>query len=228
MIEISVIVPVRNGARFIAASVDSILDQQGMNPGSLQVLVVDNGSSDNTVELVRERFSNRVELLEEPTPGPAAARNAGLARAQGQLIAFLDADDLWQPDKLQRQKAVLEADSSLAIVFCHGEEFSDPPGAYPCRPDPYPLLSPCGFLGRRQVYEQSGPLPCLRAGEFIAWFGWAKEIGFRSGLHPDVLVRRRIHSHNTTRDRRGRADYVEAMHWLLQKRRRRAENVRCP
>ena len=104
-------------------------------------------------------------------------------------------------------------------------QVSDPSGAYPCRSDPYPLRGASGFLGQRQVYEQSGPLPCLRTGEFIAWFGWAKEIGFRAGLHPDVLVRRRIHAHNTTRDTSGRADYVEAMHWLLQMRRQRAGNA---
>ena len=67
-------------------------------------------------------------------------------------------------------------------------------------------------------------MPDLRAGEFIAWFGWAKELGFRAALPSEVLVRRRVHANNTTRDRSGRADYVEAMHWLLQMRRQREGN----
>lgn len=224
MSEISVILPVRNGARFIDAAVASVLEQQGLRPGALQVLVIDNGSNDGTSDLVRQRFGSRVELLQESTPSPAAARNAGLARARGSLIAFLDADDLWQPDKLQRQQAVLAADPSLAIAFCQAEEFSDPPGGFPCRTEPYALFGASGFLGRRQVYDQCGPLPDLRAGEFIAWFGWAKELGFRAALPSEVLVRRRVHANNTTRDRSGRADYVEAMHWLLQMRRQREGN----
>jgi glycosyltransferase involved in cell wall biosynthesis len=224
MIEISVIIPVRNGVRFIVASIDSVLSQQGIAPGSLQVLVIDNGSSDGTSDLVKQRFGNRVDLHQEPTPGPAAARNAGLMRAAGQLIAFQDADDLWHPDKLQRQRAVLATDHSLAIAFCHAQDFSDPPGSYPFNPAPYALQSAPGFLGRRQVFDQCGPLPSLRAGEFIAWLGWAKELGVRSALLPEVLVQRRIHANNTTRDLSGRADYVEAMHWLLQMRRQRAGN----
>jgi glycosyltransferase involved in cell wall biosynthesis len=216
---VSVVIPVRDGAHLIEASVASVLAQEGVGP--LQVIVVDNGSTDGTDAVVRELFGEAVTLVEEPIPGPAAARNAGLARSHGEFLAFLDADDLWLPGKLAAQLAALNQDPSTAMVFCYGEEFSDPPGAFPVRPAPYAMMAPSGLLARRAVAERTGPLPLLRAGEFIAWYGWARELGFSTVVLPDILVRRRIHASNTTRDHGGRPDYAEAMHWLLQMRRQR-------
>lgn len=217
--KVSVIVPVLNGERFLAVALESVLVQPCQLPGlELELIVVDNGSKDGTVGLVEQAFGDRVLLLREPRRGIAHARNAGLARATAPLIAFLDADDLWRPDKLALQCRWLDAHPEQALVFCHGDEFSDPAGAYPCRPA-QPLLIPSALLARRAAFEAAGPFPPVACGEFIAWIGWTKTLALASGVLPQLLVQRRVHASNTTRAGGALNDYTAAMHWLLQRRR---------
>lgn len=223
---ISVIIPVFNGQRFIRDAIDSVLRQSGL-PAELTIetIVVDNGSDDGTAELVSERYGSWVELVREPRRGAALARNAGLARAGGTAVAFLDADDRWLPDKLTLQWAALAADPGLDLVFCHGQEFSDPPGAFPCR-NSGPLLTCSGLLAQRRAFAQAGPFPEVRSGEFIAWYGWARSFGLRSRVVPTTLALRRVHAHNSTRAGGSLDSYPEAMRWLLE--RRRQQEAGCP
>ena len=108
---VSVIVPVHNGARFLAAALDSVAAQ---DYGSMEIVVVDDGSSDNSAEIAA---SYRVRLLQQPNRGVAEARNAGVAESSGELLAFLDQDDLWLERKVSRQVAALEADPTLGFVL---------------------------------------------------------------------------------------------------------------
>lgn len=217
--KVSVIIPVFNGKRHIGDAIDSVLGQSGLPTElTIETIIVDNGSDDGTAELVRERYGSWVQLVREPRPGAALARNAGLARADGDAVAFLDADDRWLPDKLKEQCAALAADPDLELVFCHGQEFSDPPGAFPCRSSG-PLLTCSGLLVRRRAFAQAGPFPEVRSGEFIAWYGWARSLGLRSRVIPTTLALRRVHAHNSTRADGSLHSYPEAMRWLLERRR---------
>lgn len=96
---VSVIMPCFNAAPYIGAALRSVLSQPGAD---LDVVVVDDGSSDGSVDLVRATFP-QVRVLTQRNQGPARARNAGIAAAQGDWIAFLDADDIWLAGKLQAQ-----------------------------------------------------------------------------------------------------------------------------
>jgi glycosyltransferase involved in cell wall biosynthesis len=91
----SVIIPVRNGARFILEALDSVLAQLADDD---EIIVVDDASTDGTDRLLR-KLDQRVVILDGPRPGPSAARNTGLAKARGACIAFLDHDDLWPPGR---------------------------------------------------------------------------------------------------------------------------------
>src|ERR671919_44147 len=95
---ISVVVPVYNGEVYLRPALDSIF-RQTLLPA--QVLVIDDGSTDGSAEVAR-RCPN-VELLRQENLGAAAARNRGVEAARGELLAFLDADDLWTPEKLHCQ-----------------------------------------------------------------------------------------------------------------------------
>ncbi len=111
--EISVVIPVYNGASFVGRAIDSALDQ---TYPPREVLVVDDGSSDDTAKVV-SRFPAPVRLLRQANAGPAAARNHGAREVGGSWIGFLDADDAWLPDKLAAQ-AALTGDDAVGIVNC--------------------------------------------------------------------------------------------------------------
>src|SRR5690349_13432849 len=96
---ISVIVPVYNGSDFLSEAIDSIRQQMY---GSIEIIVVDDGSTDSTPQII-ESFANSIQSIRQDNAGPAAARNAGIRLAHGEVIGFLDADDLWPPDKLKIQ-----------------------------------------------------------------------------------------------------------------------------
>src|ERR687893_681850 len=96
---VSCIVPVFNGERYLQAALDSIFAQTYR---SLEVLVVDDGSTDNTAAIVGS-YGDRVRYLQQDNHGPSAARNRGIEAATCEFIAFLDADDLWHAEKLERQ-----------------------------------------------------------------------------------------------------------------------------
>lgn len=120
---VSVIMPAYNAVRHIAESVESVRAQTF---GEWELLVVDDGSTDDTRAVVR-RFAEedeRVRYVPRTNGGQAAARNTGLAAARGRLIAFLDADDLWLPHKLEAQLAVLE-EKGVDLVYTDGYIFSD-------------------------------------------------------------------------------------------------------
>jgi glycosyltransferase involved in cell wall biosynthesis len=220
---VSVVIPAYNAARFIGQAIESVFQQREAAANlDLDVIVVDNASTDATCDCVQRDFGSKVRLLREPKPGAACARNTGIAVATAPLIAFLDADDLWLPGKLAEQCAALNARPDVSLVFCHSAEFSDPPAAFPCNPESRPCMGLSGLLARREVFDAAGPLPEFRCGEFIAWYGWAQTLGLKSLVVPGSFVRRRVHGDNTTRNRQGLAEYTQAMHWLMERRRAHA------
>ncbi|HTZ95281.1 MAG TPA: glycosyltransferase family A protein [Terriglobales bacterium] len=103
--KVSVVIPTYNRAAKVQKSVESALAQTFSD---LEVIVVDDGSSDNTEKAVAERFGDRVRYFYQSNQGASASRNKGIAEARGEWIAFLDSDDEWEPDKLEWQLKTLE------------------------------------------------------------------------------------------------------------------------
>lgn len=120
-IKVSIIIPVYNGEVFIARALDSALAQ---TLKAFEVIVVDDGSSDGTRAIV-EQYGQRVKYLYQSNKGPAAARNLGMKNARGEYIAFLDADDIWLPKKLEKQIALLEAKPDIGFVYCDNHFVDD-------------------------------------------------------------------------------------------------------
>jgi glycosyltransferase involved in cell wall biosynthesis len=221
--DVSVVIPVRNGAAFVREAIDSVRAQARFH---LEIIVVDNASEDGTARLVRDTYGDSVKLAREERPGAAAARNHGVVLSSGRLLAFLDADDVWTPDKLAMQTRALEENPESPMVFGLCQEFLDPGltpeqrGALSLRPDPYRFLAPSAFLLERALFLRAGFLPELAAGEFIAWYGWARTLGLQSQVVDTVCVRRRVHLANSSRTPQSMAGYAAGVKWLLDQRRK--------
>jgi glycosyltransferase involved in cell wall biosynthesis len=115
---ISVVIPCHNASAFIGRTLETACAQTYRN---LEILVVDDGSTDDTVELIRARMAvdDRIRLIRQPNLGVAAARNRAMTEARGDLIAPLDADDLWHPEKIRQQVDRMQACSQeVALVYC--------------------------------------------------------------------------------------------------------------
>ncbi len=111
--KVSVIIPAFNTERYLAEAIRSVLDQ---SYGDYEIIVVDDGSSDGTLDVARS-FEPRIKALTKSNGGPASARNLAIRNSQGDYIAFLDSDDLWAPDKLEEQVAYLDKNPAAGLVY---------------------------------------------------------------------------------------------------------------
>ena len=205
---VSVIVPVHNGADFLAEALESAFAQ---DYAPLEVLVVDDGSEDGSREVAR---NYPVRYLRQEHSGVAVARNTGLQAARAELIAFLDADDTWCAGKLRAQVDHLLAHPDIDLVLGRMEVFvqpgTEPPPWLPAAwlRVPQNGLLPT-MLARRTVFERVGPFdPSFPIGEDTDWLARAFAEGVRHTALPDVVLRYRIHGANTTdrhREGSGRA-----------------------
>jgi glycosyltransferase involved in cell wall biosynthesis len=112
---VSIIIPVYNGAPFIAETVKSALGQTCFD---CEIIVVNDGSSDNTLSVLTQ-FGDSIKIINISNAGVSNARNVGIAAASGEYVAFLDADDLWQIDKIKKQLAVMKLNPSVGFCCCN-------------------------------------------------------------------------------------------------------------
>ena len=220
---VSVIIPVFNGERYLAAAIQSALDQT-YRP--IEIVVVDDGSADGSAAVARS-FGPPVTCLCVSHAGLGAVRNAGVDAARGHILAFLDADDLWHPDKIALQTAAFAREPATDMVFTHIRHFLSPElDEERKRRLVCPSGSAPGYLAstvavRRDAFQRVGPFRTdLRVGEFIDWYARAKEQGLSHVLLSEVLVERRVHGANMSLcDRSSQLDYVRLLKQSIDRRR---------
>lgn len=119
---VSVIVPVYNVERYVAATIASVLAQTYED---FELLLVDDGSTDRSVEIIGGFDDPRMRLIRQRNRGLAGARNTGIRNAQGRYLAFLDSDDLWEPEKLMTHVRHLQARAEVGVSYCPSEFIDD-------------------------------------------------------------------------------------------------------
>jgi glycosyltransferase involved in cell wall biosynthesis len=113
MPKVSVVIPAYNAITYLPEAVDSVLRQTYTD---FEALIIDDGSSDQTADWASQIADSRVKLISQENKGLPGARNTGIIQAQGEYIAFLDADDLWTPTKLEKQVHCLENNPTVGLV----------------------------------------------------------------------------------------------------------------
>jgi glycosyltransferase involved in cell wall biosynthesis len=198
-----VVVPAFNAEATVGACLEALGSQSV--PGELyEVIVVDDGSTDGTGAVVA-RFP--VKAVRQDNRGPAAARNRGIAAARGELLAFLDADDLWLAEKLERQQQLLAKRPEVGLCCTHAQNFwiedlrAEAEALREHRVSrPLPALLASTMLVRREIFAQVGYFDEeLGFGHSTEWFLRAQRRGVGAATLPDVLYLRRIHQTNRSR-----------------------------
>ena len=113
---VSVIIPTYNRANFLALTINSVLDQ---TYPSIEIFVVDDGSSNSDAQIICDRFERVTYIKIENSGGPAKPRNIGIKKANGKYIAFVDDDDIWLPTKIEKQVQILEKNVNFGLTHCY-------------------------------------------------------------------------------------------------------------
>lgn len=214
-LELSVIIPAYNAEKFLAEAVKSVLQQTWA--GSYEIVIYNDGSQDDT-QKVAEQFGPPVTVYgQNEAGGTANARNSAIEKSRGKFLAFLDADDIWLPEKLSLQFAHLVGRERELAVFGAVQEF-DQNGP---RGDFRKSMLPTSCLVPKEVFHRIGLFDTsLKVAEFAEWLSRAQDIGVRLEVVDAPVARRRIHSDNIgIRERDNRRDYLEVARRRLARRR---------
>jgi glycosyltransferase involved in cell wall biosynthesis len=190
---VGLVTPVWNGERYIGEAIDSVLAQDRR---VLDYVIVDDGSEDASAEIA-EAYGPPVRVVRQTNAGIGTARNVGLSSVRGELVGFLDADDLLTAVSIAARVAVLEADPDIDVVFGAVRRFSELRDGLPVALNaPQPGRYPGAMLGRREVFERIAfPTSTVR-GEGLEWLLRAREAGVRERMLADQVLWRRIHGEN--------------------------------
>jgi glycosyltransferase involved in cell wall biosynthesis len=223
---ITVIIGAYNAERYLSEAIESVI---GGTYRNLELIVVDDGSTDRTGEIA-ESYGDRVRCIRQPNGGMAASRNRGIAAANGDYLAFLDADDRFRPDKLERQLAIFDADPELDIVYGRVTEFLSPDLddaarallRPPKQDAPWP--TPNLMLVKRESFFRVGLFSTdLKVGIGVDWHARANELGLRAAVPPIVVLERRLHADNNgIRRRDAKPQYLHVLKAALDRRRAEA------
>ena len=180
---ISVVIPCYNTEKLLSEAIESVL---GQTCPAEEIIVVDDGSLDNTA-LIARSFGSPVIVIQQSNAGPSAARNAGVENATGELIAFLDADDLWERDKLELQALYLTEHTEAVAVVSSYSYFK--PGSYntDVHLDDHELLpyNPIDFL----VFARFYPSTLMVRSEIAKALQFPEDIHYSEDLIYDALLR---------------------------------------
>jgi glycosyltransferase involved in cell wall biosynthesis len=200
---VSVIIPVFNGEEFLGAAIESVYRQQ---PHPLEIIVVDDGSTDNTARIAK-RFRPLVRYIYQANQGPAVARNTGLKVTEGDVIGFLDADDQWNDNRLNLQLMIFANNPQAEIILGHSQLIvkayaSDGTTVFQPYSEPWLFLNFGSAIYRKSVFERIGfGDESLFYADDLDWFMRVREEQVHIIVHKDIVLLHRRHDRNLTHNK---------------------------
>ncbi|BAQ64671.1 glycosyltransferase [Geminocystis sp. NIES-3709] len=225
---ISVIIGVYNGDRYLAETIESILAQTYQ---PIEIIIVDDGSTDRTAEIAQS-FLPQIKYFYKTHDGISATLNYGINLSQGDFIAFLDADDLWIPEKLNLQMEVFNTESEIDVVFGNVQQFISPEldeaekKSLKIRVEIIPGYFKGTMLVKREVFNYVGLFnTSLKVADFIDWYLKLKDKNLKTSMLTEIVTKRRIHKNNMgIREKESRKDFARAIKTSLDRRRNQKQN----
>ena len=228
--KISVIIPCYNARSYIGEAISSIFAQ---NHSNIELIVIDDGSTDDSASVIKA--FGHVIYRQQENQGISAARNAGIAIATGELLAFLDADDLWPAESLALRLRMMQDDPKVDAAYGATEQFISPDldpdtaRTIHCPAQPIVARIAGALLIKRDAMTNTGPFNgSFQVGETMEWVARSEAAGVKYASTDAVVLRRRIHGNNTVLNQRHQqSDYLKALHAAI-KRRRSASKTGAP
>ncbi|EWT04288.1 hypothetical protein N864_02135 [Intrasporangium chromatireducens Q5-1] len=213
---VTVVVPAFNAEQFLGDALRALAAQ---DYPQVEIVVVDDGSSDQTNELATR--TPGVHLVTQENAGPSAARNTGMAVGNGEFFTFCDADDRFRADKVSKQVRYLREHPEVGCVLVHHQTFFESDVTRPEWLTDEDGVQPQSAMVRREVVDQIGGFdPTYRFTEGFEWLGRMRDAGIGIGVLADVCVDRRIHHTNMSYER------ADLQHNMLRSLRDRLERNR--
>lgn len=221
--KLSVVIPCFNAGAYLAEALASVLTQQ---PVPDEVIVIDDGSTDGSGAFA-SGLGPRVRCMRQENQGISAARNRGIEAATSDVIAFLDADDIWPVGSVAARLTLLLAEpdldcvSGLTLQFISPELPEEVRRGLVCPPDTSRARIAGAILVRRRVFDRVGMFdPAFRVGETLDWVARADAAGVTTRTVDHIVLHRRIHSTNTTlRLTNQKAEYLRVLKTSIDRRR---------
>lgn len=221
---VHVIIPVYNGERFLGEAIESVLGQTYTGP--VELTVVDDGSTDASARIA-ESYAG-VRVVRQENAGQPAAINRAVELSASPLVAFLDADDAWVPEKLEWQVAALteEVDVVVGLTEQFAQEgLPEAAARFEALPASHRVMEarlPSAVLIRRDGFYTAGPFDSdAGVANVVEWYSRVQDAGLREAVVPHVVYRRRIHDANIgiRKKEQAREDYLAIVRAALNRRR---------
>ncbi len=184
---VSIIIPTYNRRHYVGDAIDSGLAQ---THARCEIIVIDDGSRDDTLPFLRENYGERIRLISQENQGPGIARNRGIETARGEFIHFLDADDQLKPEKVAIGLDIFRQRPDIAVVYTHFQ-FVAPDGQTPLETPPFERFSESPFCEMLRLTGNHILLSSsmVRAAALRDVGGFERDTRFRSAEDWDLLLR---------------------------------------
>jgi glycosyltransferase involved in cell wall biosynthesis len=219
--KVSAIIPVYNGSRYLAATLDSVLAQ---TYPLHEIIVIDDGSTDDSPAILRS-YGDRLRVTRQENQGVAVARNAGLRQASGDVITFIDQDDLWPPRRTEIMVDALRSNPEALVAIGQVEvlyERSQPPSNLDLFGTTLREFLVGSLCARKTLFDLIGPFNTgVGYADDTDFYMRRREAEIETVYVDDITLQYRLHESNTSADRSATQDHLlSALRASLRRRRK--------